>query len=999
MADDKRLNILTDSEVDDLYGVPEFTDAQRDEYFYLDDAEQALISRNNDGITNAYRVLILGHLKHKPVIHQFTFAEVKADLDYIRKKYQFRFSLIKAEINRTQRSRIYDSILNFAGYERFDEEKHQLTRFVSRVADQIAEPREVFDRCVSYLAELDKPVAIPAYSTLQKIISEGIKLEEKTLENRLLSKLSTADLGKLRKMAVAEDEKPLITRIKKLPKTFQRKEIYAEVEVFNKIQEIFPSIKLAVESLDISKKNIEYFGSLVTYYSISRLRTLPDGAFALILSCFLYQRYFYISDILIQGFIYHVRKLVDEAREYGDKKHHNALMNLDEKIKKAGKILNFYVDTKIKDSVSFSVVRKKAFDILSETEIPTVSNFFSAVKTDAKKYQWEFYDEKRGRIEDILRKLFLCHDFGSYDDSAQALLKQVQTTQRELKETGKMSTFDTRLIKPELRPHLLMSTEDEESEVNVARAEMLLYIRIKDRMEDLKFCVDDSLSYGWYENDFVAAQKIPELVDTTNLINLKRPVTELLEEKKQLLTSKLKAVGARLSAGENPHVIFADNNGKTKWSIKQNTSENDQSERFYRKVRQTHIGEIIALAERDTQFSSKLTHKRVKTKPTDLNAIIACIVANGTRFGTHHMATLCNMPYDHLLKTENDHLRGETIHAANDLVSNAISKLSVFKYYNIQEDVIHASVDGQRLQTRFNTISTQFSSKYFGRGKGLSAITLSANHVPVNAEIMKPYTHESHYLFDLLFNNTSDIQPTVVSTDNHGTNQFNFGILDLSNFSFAPRYARPGKTLSNLFRCVQTDDGCEMTLVKPINYKLITDGWEFIQQILMSLHNHEISQANLVRKISRLKTKSNPFRALAEYDRLIKCIYMLDFIDDSTFRGYTQRALNRGESYHQLQRRIEQVNGSKLRGNSDTEISLWYECSRLIANCVIYFNSYILSLLVDKFEKENNLEQLEDIKHCSPVAWTHINFNGSYTFSFDGEKLEIYELLQDILGP
>ncbi len=81
MADDKRLNILTDSEVDDLYGVPEFTDAQRDEYFYLDDAEQALISRNNDGITNAYRVLILGHLKHKPVIHQFTFAEVKADLD------------------------------------------------------------------------------------------------------------------------------------------------------------------------------------------------------------------------------------------------------------------------------------------------------------------------------------------------------------------------------------------------------------------------------------------------------------------------------------------------------------------------------------------------------------------------------------------------------------------------------------------------------------------------------------------------------------------------------------------------------------------------------------------------------------------------------------------------------------------------------------------------------------------------------------------------------
>lgn len=998
MTDDKRLNILTDSEVDDLYGVPVFTDAQRDEYFYLDDAEKALIPPHNDGITNAYRVLILGHLKHKPVIHQFTFAEVKADLDYIRKKYKFHFSLIKAEISRTQRSRIYDSILNFTGYERYDEEKHQLARFVSRVADQIAEPREVFDRCVSYLAELKKPVAIPAYSTLQKVISEGIKLEEKTLEERLLSQLSTADLGTLRKMSIAEDEKPLITKIKKLPKTFQRKEIYAEVEVFNHIQDIFPSIKVAVESLGISKKNIEYFGSLVTYYSISRLRNLPDGAFALFMSCFLYQRYFHISDILIQGFIYHVRKLVDEAKDYADRKHHDSMMNMDEKVKSAAKLLDFYVDDKIKGEVTFDVVRQKAFNILPATDIPTLSNLFAQIKSDLKKYQWEFYDEKHGRIKDILRKLFLCHDFGSHDDSAQALLRQVHLTQRELKETGQISTFDARLIKPELRPHLLIDAEADKPEVNVARAEMLLYIRIKDRLEDLKFCVDDSLSYGWYENDFIAAEHVPGILETTNLKNLKRPVKELLDEKALLLDSKLKAVGTRLGAGENPHVIFTDNNGKTKWSIKQNTSEKDQSERFYRKVKQMHIGEIIAFAERDTQFSTKLTHKRVKTTPTDLNAIIACIVANGTRFGTHHMATLCNMPYDHLLKTEKDHLRGETIHAANDLVSNAISKLSVFKYYNIQDDVIHASVDGQRFQTRFNTISTQFSSKYFGRGKGLSAITLSANHVPVNAEIMKPYTHESHYLFDLLFNNTSEIQPTIISTDTHGTNQFNFALLDLSNWSFAPRYARPGNTLSNLFRCEQTENGCELTLIKPINYKLITDGWEFIQQILMSLHNREISQANLVRKMSRLKTRSNPFRALAEYDRLIKCIYMLDFIDDSTFRGYTQRALNRGESYHQLQRRIEQVNGSKLRGNSDAEISLWYECSRLIANCVIYFNSYILSLLVDKYEKEKNMEQLDDIKHCSPVAWTHINFNGSYTFSFDGEKLDIYELIKDILN-
>jgi TnpA family transposase len=186
--------------------------------------------------------------------------------------------------------------------------------------------------------------------------------------------------------------------------------------------------------------------------------------------------------------------------------------------------------------------------------------------------------------------------------------------------------------------------------------------------------------------------------------------------------------------------------------------------------------------------------------------------------------------------------------------------------------------------------------------------------------------------------------------------------------------------------------------LKPINYKLIEENWDFIQQIMMSLDSREASQANIVRKMSRFKAKSNPFKALAEYDRLIKCIYLLDFIDDSTFRGYVQRALNRGESYHMLQRRIEQVNGSKFRGHSDDEISLWYECSRLIANCVIYFNSRILSFLLQRYQRENQVQKLEELKRCSPVAWTHINFNGSYRFSFDGERLDINQLLQEILA-
>jgi len=48
----------------------------------------------------------------------------------------------------------------------------------------------------------------------------------------------------------------------------------------------------------------------------------------------------------------------------------------------------------------------------------------------------------------------------------------------------------------------------------------------------------------------------------------------------------------------------------------------------------------------------------------------------------------------------------------------------------------------------------------------VSAYTLVLNHVPINAKIIGTHEHESHYVYDLLHNNTTDIKPEQHSTDN-----------------------------------------------------------------------------------------------------------------------------------------------------------------------------------------------------------------------------------------
>ncbi|NMU82731.1 Tn3 family transposase, partial [Vibrio parahaemolyticus] len=83
--------------------------------------------------------------------------------------------------------------------------------------------------------------------------------------------------------------------------------------------------------------------------------------------------------------------------------------------------------------------------------------------------------------------------------------------------------------------------------------------------------------------------------------------------------------------------------------------------------------------------------------------------------------------------------------------------------------------------------------------KGITAMTLVANHSALNARIIGSNEHESHYIYDLLQSNSSEIKPDVLSTDTHGVNHVNFALLDLCGYSFAPRYAQFNSVINDLF--------------------------------------------------------------------------------------------------------------------------------------------------------------------------------------------------------
>ena len=295
----------------------------------------------------------------------------------------------------------------------------------------------------------------------------------------------------------------------------------------------------------------------------------------------------------------------------------------------------------------------------------------------------------------------------------------------------------------------------------------------------------------------------------------------------------------------------------------------------------------------------------------------------------------------------------------------------------------------------------RYSSKYFGLKKGVSAYTLVANHVPINAKIIGTHEHESHYVFDLLHNNTTEIKPARHSTDTHGTNQVNFWLLHTFGYRFAPRYRDLHKRMGTLVGFEHPKHYGDQ-LIKPARKvfdELIVKEWPNIQRIMASLAQKDVTQATIVRKLASYARQNQTKKALWELDNICRTLHIVDFIDDVQLRQRVQKALNRGEAYHRFRRAIAYVNAGKFRVKTEGEQQIWNECSRLIANAVIFYNTALLSRVHAQKVAAGDLEAAELVKKVSPVAWQHVNLFGSFEFTDTESGIDLDVLAAQFADP
>ena len=999
MATEKRIKILTEAEIAELFGPPILSSNDQRFFFTLNDAELAECNRIRERDHRCMFVVLLGYFKVKPIMLSPGYHQIKQDLKYVCSEVFPGPGLRPFNLTQKARVRIYQRIFKLTGHQRWLNKSHSsaLIKDLNEHARAWGQPRSLFDRAIECLSA--QKVAIPGYTVLQDLISEVVGVTNDQFV-RKLEELISADLAVMLSELVIGNNSLTLRQLRQSARNFTGTELEKELTVLSYIQSWMPEVNEVLSELSLSSKNQQHFAERVDYYG-AKLKHQSIGNQRLYLLCYLQTRRVQALERIADGFVHHVRQIKQKAKAYAQDAVYQDWQKAAKNVSKAAEVLHLFIDESIDQQQPFGAVKQQALKLLAAKELESVCLFLNEQKRSVEEAMWQYYDQRDSLREGLLRQLFLCLRFEGSEGTLR-LAAVLDHARLDLSDQGVISkaNIDRRLPPKKQLPLL----QDQDGNFKPGRYEWYLYLQIPDRLNG-QLTLPNVIKYRALEADLVSRERWrrdkAKLLEQTQLPKLAAEPNKLIEPMTRDLEIRLHEVSEYLERGDNRNIILRNPKGKRLWRLPTASKKYLVNNPFFQQIPTTGVADVLRMVDRDTGFIDCFEHvlgSQPKSRVHEYD-LLAILVGNATNQGIYGMAQISDRTYDQLSTIQANYLRLETLNTANDNISNATAKLPIFKHYNIQEDVIHASADGQKFEARRETFKTRYSSKYFGTQKGVSAMSLIANHAAINARVIGANEHESHYIFDLLMNNSSEIIPDVLSTDTHGVNHVNFALLDLFGYSFAPRYAQVGRVINEMFDVKEDEDQrIQLQLKKAINTKRIMLHWDTIQRIAVSLKERKTTQATLVRKLSGYKSNHPLLEALTEYNRLVKATYLLNYIDDASLRNYVQRALNRGEAYHQLRRAISNVNGDQFRGSSDEEIQLWNECARLVTNAIIYFNSSILSQLLTSFEYHGDNKRAQIVKQASPVAWYNINLKGIYTFELSKKLPDLEELMRSIEG-
>jgi len=1003
--------ILSSNEIREFDEPPVFKSEDRKFFFDVPKFIENDFSEIRTDLNKLVFILLMGYFKCcKKFFIPNTFN--RKDINYVINKFNLDIKEPNLEkFNRMNFLRYKDIILkNFAVFPFDEKAKQLLIQEAKLIVQKKFKMKAIFQGLLEFIYL--KRIEIPTYNALAEIITEVLNEYEKNLEEKL-SKLLDDNKKELldnllQKIESEANEnkkskKYKITKLKKFSHSTKPFKIKENTDSLKFFKSIFDNLQEIITSVNLSPETIEYYATWVIKADVSQMTIKNENKRYLYLISFVIHQYYFLQDLLIDILLSAIQNTSNTAKRENTE--------------------NYYKEKKEKEQKIFNIAEAYETDIYPIfVEIEKI--MYSRILTS---------DQK---VADSIKILSSTRKNRSQiKDNFQEIKKE---SKRNLKDNDLFDVLHGKSVKLQNRVSEIVKTiEFDRSSSSKKIIDAIDYYRLKngnvdhnapdDFIDDFKkkdALSDDKFKISLYKvflfqevSDAVKSGRLnlkysyryksinEYLINKEFWINNRQELLEragllefsnfdiTIEKLKKALENQYKETNKNILKNKNPHITFKKDGSYTLTTTKTEDEDSPSVSDLFTAQENIALTEILFDVNNITSFLEPFEHhnlKHTREKPKD-NVFFAGITGYGCNIGKNKIAKISKGINEYeLSNTLKWYFNIDNIHSANNRILSFVDHLDLPNVFRQSKNINHTSSDGQKYALEGDSVTGNYSYKYFGKGKGVSVYTfIDQRHFLFYSTVISSSEREAGYVIDGLMSNDI-VKSDIHSTDTHGYTEMIFAITHFLGYSFAPRIKGfKEKSLYCFDSATKKEFEEKGYKILPnsknyINLKVLKENWDDVLRFIATIKLRETTASQLLTRLSSYSKKNRLYQALNEFGKIISTVFILKYIDDVKLRQAIEKQLNKVESSNKFAKAVFFGNNQEFEYVTKEEQEIAEGCKRLIENSIICWNYlYLSQKLTDTKEKIQKDGMIEIIKNGSIVFWKHINLLGEYNFSED----------------
>jgi TnpA family transposase len=195
------------------------------------------------------------------------------------------------------------------------------------------------------------------------------------------------------------------------------------------------------------------------------------------------------------------------------------------------------------------------------------------------------------------------------------------------------------------------------------------------------------------------------------------------------------------------------------------------------------------------------------------------------------------------------------------------------------------------------------------------------------------------------------IRVSLLAVDTHGVTNVAMTIAKLLGFDLCPRLRDLRERKLYVPRGWPVPEGIETVAVRRVSVRAIERGWDELVHLVASIRAGKVSAALAIRRLGSAAAGDPVHRAAEHLGRLLRTLFLCDYLAIEAFRREIHTLLNRGESVHQLQRAIYSGRVAPERGRRGDEMAAISGAHALLTNIVLAWNTQRMGAVVARLRE------------------------------------------------